>query len=57
MPSPVVAKTNLTYESIEIAGDRATVRYDDGAALQEAILLKIKGQWYIAGITPVWAHF
>ncbi|WP_423222378.1 hypothetical protein [Candidatus Amarolinea aalborgensis] len=57
LPSPVVAKTNLTYESIEIAGDRATVRYDDGAALQEAILLKIKGQWYIAGITPVWAHF
>jgi len=57
LPSPVIAKTNLTYESIEIAGDRATLRYDDGAALQEAILVKIKDQWYIAGITPVWVHF
>lgn len=57
LSGPVVAKTMLTYESIEIAGDRATVRHDDGAALQEAILLKVKGQWYIAGITPVWVHF
>ncbi len=57
LPSPVVAKTNLTYESLEIAGDRATLRYDDGAALQDAILVRIKEQWYIAGITPVWVHF
>jgi GNAT superfamily N-acetyltransferase len=57
LPSPVVAKTNLTYESIEFAGSRATVRYDDGAALQEAILVNINDQWYIAGITPVWVHF
>lgn len=57
LPSPVAAKTNLAYESIAMAGDRATVRYDDGAALQEAILVHINGQWYIAGITPVWVHF
>ena len=57
LPSPIMTKTSLTYESIGIAGDRATVRYDDGAALQEAILLKIKGQWYVASITPIWVHF
>ncbi len=35
--SPVTGKTILTFEFIEINGDRAIVRYDDGAALQEAI--------------------
>ena len=30
--SPVTTQTTLTYQSMEIIGDKATVRYDDGAA-------------------------
>lgn len=52
-----ISEVKLEFESIEINGDRAIVRYDDGAALQEAVLVKIKGQWFIAGINPIWAHF
>jgi hypothetical protein len=52
-----VSETKLEFKSIEIDGDKATVRYDDGAALQEATLLKINGQWYISGIRPIWVHF
>lgn len=55
--SPVTKKTVLTFESIEIEGDRASVRYDDGAALQEAILVKVNGKWLIASIKPIWIHF
>ena len=55
--SPVTGKTILTFESIEINRDRAIVRYDDGAALQEAILVKINGRWLIASIIPIWIHF
>jgi len=50
-------KAKLIYESIEISGERAVVRYDDGAALQEAILVRVDGQWFIAGITPINIHF
>ena len=50
-------KTVLTFESIEINGDKAIVRYDDGAALQEAILVKREGRWLIASIVPIWVHF
>jgi hypothetical protein len=50
-------KTILTFESIEINGDRAIVRYDDGAALQEAILVRFNGNWLIASIVPIWVHF
>jgi hypothetical protein len=50
-------KTVLTFESIEIIGNRAVVRYDDGAALQEAIVLKQDGRWLIASILPIWVHF
>ncbi len=58
MGIPVTAnKTVLIFESIEISGDRAIVRYDDGAALQEAILVKINGRWFIASIVPIWVHF
>lgn len=55
--SPVTSKTVLTFESIQIEGERAIVRYDDGAALQEAILVKINGRWLIASIVPIWVHF
>jgi hypothetical protein len=52
-----VQEPNLEFESITIRGNRATVRYDDGAALQEAILIKKEGHWFIAGIKPIWVHF
>ena len=52
-----ISETKLEFESIEIDGDKAIVRYDDGAALQEAELVKINGQWYITGIRPIWVHF
>ncbi|MFZ2489074.1 MAG: hypothetical protein WAZ19_13260 [Anaerolineae bacterium] len=57
LASPVITKTVLTYESMQITGDRAVVRYDDGAALQEAILVRVNGRWFVAGITPIWTHF
>jgi hypothetical protein len=55
--SAFTARTSLTYKSIEIAGDRAVVRYDDGAALQEAVVVRIGERWYVAGIKPLWVHF
>lgn len=55
--SSITAKTTLTFNSIAIDGDRATVEYDDGAALQRAILVRSQGKWLIAGITPIWVHF
>ncbi len=57
LASPVTAKTVLTYESMQITGDRAVVRYDDGAALQEAVVVRVNGEWFVAGITPIWTHF
>ena len=57
-PASVInAKTTLTYDSIKVNGDKAVVRYDDGAALQEAILVRINGKWFIAGITPINIHY
>ena len=29
----------------------------DQIPLQEAILVKADGRWYVAGITPIWVHF
>jgi hypothetical protein len=55
--SPITTQTVLTYDSMEIDGDKATVRYDDGAAQQEATLVRIKGRWFITGIIPLWVHF
>ena len=52
----VTTKTELTFESIEISGNKAVVRYDDGAALQEAILVK-EARWFIASIVPIWIHY
>ena len=47
----------LTYISIKIDNDNAYVRYDDGPALQEAILVRVNGIWFIAGIIPIQIHF
>lgn len=52
-----VSVTQLEFRSIKIEGDRAVVQYDDGAALQEAVLVKIGGQWFIASIKPIWVHY
>lgn len=52
-----IYETKLQFESIEIRGNRAVVRYDDGAALQEAILRKISGRWLITSIKPIWVHY
>lgn len=55
--SPITNKAVLTFESIVVEGERAIVRYDDGAALQEAIVVKVNGRWLIASIVPIWIHF
>ncbi len=47
----------LTYESIKIDNDKAYVRYDDGPALQDAILVRVNGRWFVAGIIPIKVHF
>ena len=47
----------LDFKSIEINGDRAIARYDDGAALLEAILVRVNGRWFIANIQPIEVHF
>ena len=52
----IASSTNITFVSIEINGDKAIVRYDDGAALQEAILVKVH-RWLIASIVPIRIHF
>lgn len=54
--SAITTKTELVFESIEINGNKAIVRYDDGAALQEAILVK-EARWLIASIVPIWTHY
>lgn len=47
----------MDFEKIEIDGDRAIVRYDDGAALLEATLVRVGGRWLIAKIEPLDVHF
>jgi hypothetical protein len=42
---------------IEIYGDRAIVYYDDGAALQKAILLKQDEHWRVARIEIIEGHY
>lgn len=50
-------KPNLRYDAIEIDQDKATVRYDAGQALQEAILRLVNGRWFIADIRAIQVHF
>jgi hypothetical protein len=52
-----INKTVITFELIEIEGNKAIVKYDDGAALQQAILVKRTGRWLIASIVPIWIHY
>lgn len=50
-------KTQLSFERIEISGDKATVYYDDGAAYQKATLLKVNGKWFITNIEALQIHY
>jgi len=50
-------KTELLFHSITIEGDRAVVQYDDEAALQEAVLTFVDGNWLIVNIRAIWVHF
>lgn len=38
-------------------GSRAIVRFDDHAAVQEAILIKVDGRWFISSIIPINIHY
>lgn len=38
------------YQSIEISGDQARAYYDDGIRYETALLVRINGRWYVAGI-------
>jgi hypothetical protein len=51
MPRSQSSNTNiaLRFISIEIEGEKAIVIYDDGLRTNQAILLKIDDNWYIAG--------
>jgi hypothetical protein len=51
------APLKLDFQNIDIEGDRAVVRYDDGAALLEAILVRENGRWLIGNIKPIEIHF
>jgi hypothetical protein len=50
-------RPQLQYLSLEVTGDRATVVYDSGTALQKATLVKIEGQWLIASNVVLQAHY
>ncbi len=55
-PNPL-PETKLTYESIAVSKDTAVVRYDDGPALQEAILALVDRRWFVSSIRAIWAHY
>lgn len=50
-------KTQLLFKSVVIEENKATVRYDDEAALQEATLNYVDGRWFIVDIQAIWVHF
>lgn len=50
-------KPQIRYLSIEASGDLAMVVYDSGTALQEAILRRVGGQWFIASNVVLQAHY
>jgi len=56
-PEYLGKKPQLQYLSLEVTGDRAVVDYDSGSALQEAILVRIDGQWFIASNIVLQAHY
>ncbi|MCB0145088.1 MAG: hypothetical protein KDE50_34725 [Caldilineaceae bacterium] len=43
-------KRILEYFSIKIKGDRAWATYDEGVTGRTALLVRIDGHWYVAGI-------
>ncbi|HAL17495.1 MAG TPA: hypothetical protein DCP32_12335 [Anaerolineaceae bacterium] len=51
------APSKLVFGKINIDEDRAVARYDDGAALLEAILVQENGRWLIAKIEPIKIHY
>lgn len=50
-------RTQLLIHSITIDGERAVVRYDDQAALQEAVLIYKDGRWFVVDLRAIWIHF
>ena len=50
-------RTQLLIQSITIDGERAVVRYDDQAALQEAVLIYVDDQWFVVDLRAIWVHF
>lgn len=40
----------LQYFSLNIEDDKAMVKYDEGVTGRTAVLVKVDGQWYVAGI-------
>jgi hypothetical protein len=49
-PHPDTLAQRFTYESLEIDGDKAHLRYENGVSIKNALLVRIKGHWYVAGI-------
>ncbi len=47
----------LVFKTIDIDGEKAFARYDDGAALLEATLVQENGRWLIAKIEPINIHY
>ena len=49
-PSAQNYKRTLQYFSIEINGDKARATYDEGVTGRTALLVRMDGRWYVAGI-------
>lgn len=56
-PEHLGRKPKLQFMSLEVTGDRAVLVYDSGPALQEAILVRIDKQWFIASNVVLQAHY
>lgn len=48
---------HIELKALWLGDERARVQYDDGAALQEAILVKRNGQWFIVAVKLLQIHF
>lgn len=56
-PEHIGRKPKLQFMSLEVNGDRAVIAYDSGPALQEATLLRIDNQWFIASNIVLQVHY
>ncbi len=54
-PAPL-REQELTFKSISMNEDRAEAQFDDGPALEQAVLVKINGQWFVASLNPLQIH-